>query len=654
MKNLIIFLNYCRSRLDNPVYRQFSKEPLNRRDTTLLFLPRPLEERELLHEVADLRRKDKGVLQDVTFHVCANFERQDEGECLAQTVRLIRRMFPADDEHKYQCLAYALLPDLSQCNEKQIKLIWNNLATINNAATEYTEFKFVNRIFLYHDLSQQSLAEFLYETIHSSIDIDEIGNLEEETEKTEWPAIYATFNTAGITYPEENVRNYLRKHYVGALLKCSKPEANPTSIETCNEEAKHILSFIPFQNSRICLQEEMFLNSEEHPNNWKPVEKFWADTAVSQAQGMNDIPHHDWLDKIRQRIEVIYQSRFRDVGVEYFFQLQQKKTSSYVQILQSIINQEYNRTILSHPYSPETQKTILRSITNILQQKVIELQNLETEINRSIEDTNNQLSITIGKWNSLNFLSRMMKKDDTVLDEYTAQMAKLYSQKTLLPGCIFAVKLLNELIPAVQELQDKIDTSRKVLDSAIQQMELDIRDANPQSVLGHFSQQQVEMAVQELPTDMEHFLNKYQQLEQFFYCKNPAIDGEDLIARIYTHFGEDIDTYLKERIAEGTLPPVLNQVITERIRALYADKGGLQGFINLLKEHTQLQLRLKENNIADHYVLVSPAQTDDSEVNHIITDDLSHIQMLHLQQGVRLTNLDGFSGQRMFIEPSLF
>jgi len=654
MKHLIIFLNYCRSRLDNPVYRQFSKDSIDRRDTTLLFLPRPLEERELIHEVADLRRKEKTSLSDVTFHICANFERVDEGECMTQTIRLIRKLFPADNEHKYNCLAYALLPDLEQCNDKEIKTVWNNLATANNASIEYTEFNLINRIYLYHDISQQSLAEFLYESIHSKLDFFE-NTVTKKDIADQFAPIFATFNTAGISYPEEFVRDYLRKLYVCAVLNCSKPETNPTSIEHCNEEAKHILSFIPIQNSRLCLQEESFLTNDIEPqSSWKPVEKFWTDIANGQSQGMNDIPHSEWLDKIRQRIEVFYQSRFRDVGVEYFFQLQAKKTSNYVQTLQSIINQEFIRTVQCKPYSPEAQKTILRSLVNILQQKVLELQNLEDGIEKEILHAEKQIKEIAVRWNSINFLSRMMKKDDSILDEYTNQMANLYNKKTQIPGCRFAVKLLNELIPTVQDLQDKIDISRKILDDAIAVAETNAREADPSQALGHFSQKQVEMASLELPKDTEHFLSRYQQLIQFFFSNTPVANCDDLIARIYSNFGDEIDQYLKGRIAHGTLPPVMNQVITERMRALYADRGGLQGFINLLKEHTQLKLALKENNIADYYVLVSPAQTEDDEVNHIITDDLSHIQMLHLQQDVRLTDLDGFSGQRMFIEPTIF
>lgn len=653
MKHLVIFLNYCRSRLDNPVYRIFSKEAPSRRVTTLLFLPRPLEERELMHEVADLRRKEKEPLSDVTFHICADFERADEGECVSQTIRMIKRLFPSDDNHHYSCYAYALLPNVNECNEKQIKSVWNNLATVNNATTEYSEFRLIDRIFLYTDVSQSSLADFLFETIHSKINIPSPEGLSDD--KTEWPPVFATFNAAGITYPEHNVREFLRRKYANTLLLYSQNENNPTNIELCNEEACRILSFIPIQTMRLCLQEEMFLNTDnDHQSNWKPVESFWKSTCETQSQGMNDIPHDEWLNKIRQRLDVIYQSRFRDIGVEYFFQLQGKKTNNYVQILQSIITQEFNRTVQNRPYTPEAQKTILRAVVNILQQKVLELQTLLNETENAIRKCEKDIDAVVEKWNGLSIFSRLMKKDDAILSAYTEAMAAYLNKKTLHPGILFAIKLLNELIPTVLAQVDKVDESRKVLDDAIRISHGLLIETDPSQELGRFSQQQVETASQQLANDSEHFINRFQQLLQFFFGSNPVNDGEDLVARIQTNFGTEIDQYIDSRIAEGTLPPVLNQAITDRMSALYSDRGGLQAFIDLLKERTSLSLPLKENNNVGQYMLVTPAMTGDESIEHILTDEVSHIEMLHIQQGVRLTDLDGFSGQRMFIEPTLF
>lgn len=655
MKHLIIFLNYCRSRLENPVYRQFSKCPADRRDVTLLFLPRPLEERELLHEVADLRRKEKGTLSDVTFHICANFDRERDGESLATIVRMIRRLFVADAQHCYRCLAYAFLPDVGQCPESQTKTVWNNLVVTNNAAAEYVDFRLIDRVYLYHDASQCALAEFLHETICAGIDIGQEEPITAPT-RSDWPPIFATFSTAGVTYPEAEVRDYLRKLYVAALLRCSLPEANPTSIETCNDEARRILSYIPIQNARLCLQEEMFLNMADAPSpQWKPVEEFWRECTASQSQGMNDIPHRDWPMKIRERVEATYQTRFRDVGVESFFASQAKKTSTYVEILQAIIGQEFLRMAQSHPYSPETQKTIVRAIVNLLQQKVLELQSLADERTTSLAVTETTLANISSRWSSMKFFARIMKRDDAILTEFTQQLAVLYTRRTQLQGFQFAVKLLNELIPSVQALQDRIETARKVLDEALAIATREADDASPSATLGNFSQQQVEIAANELPRDTEHFLSHYQQLMPFFVGRQAVANGEDLIARIVTQQGNDIDQYLKLRVANGTLPPVIDQIITHRMDTVYADRGGLAGFIGQLKQLTELTLRLKDkNSVADNYVLVTPAETDDTTLTHIITDDVSHIQLLHLQHGVRLTDLDGFSGQRMVIEPTIF
>ncbi len=656
MKHLIIFLNFCRSRIGNPVFQQFSKDVSDRRNVTMLFLPRPLEERELLHEVADLRRKEKLQLSDVTFHICADFERANEGDAAAQTVRLIRRLFPTDENHQYKCLAYCLLPNLKECNEKQIKTVWNNLASTNNAITEYTEFLLYNQVYLYHDSTQQSLAEFLYETIHSDIRIEETIPQPEVSDqnRTDFPPIFATFNATGITYPENSVLQYLQRKYVNILLQYSLPALNECSIETCNDDAKRILSFIPISNDRLCLQAEMFLNTDERQQSWKTVQAFWIESVEHESQGMNDIPHEDWLSKIRQRLEVLYKSRFRDSGVDYFFQLQSKKSGAYLQVLEAIISQEFHRTIQNNPYTPETQKNILRSVVNLLQQKVLELQKEQETTNNEIQQLEKELIHINEKWAGMNFFARIMKKDDAIFQLFLNHITQLFVKRTYIPGCDFAIKLLNELIPTVLGLADRCDQHRKILDDAIAISQEAVQNTDPSQVLGKFSQQQVELAANQLGNDTDYFQNRYQQVIQFFYERTHVADGEDLLARVYAVFGSEINDYIHQRIEAQTLPPVLYQAITDRMSALYADKGGLPSFIQVLKDHTPLNLELKENTIADHYVLITPKQTDDSEIKHIITDDVSHIEMLHLQQGVRLTDLEGFSGQRMFIEPTIF
>lgn len=680
MKHLVIFLNYCRSRLDNPVYRQFTNEKPGQRRTTLLFLSKSLEERELVHEVAELRRKET-VLSDVTFHICSGMEKPADGESIVQTLRLIHKLFLADSTHHYDCYCYCMLPNIATCEEKPLKVVWDNLACLNNAQASYTEFELIKQAYLYHDQSQCSLAEFLFDTIQSGIrpadyiDADTFKGLPQDRPIEEWPKLFGTFNAAGITYPEFEVRDFLRRLYIQRLLRCSLPTENPTSMEVCTAEAQRILSTVPIQPQRIALQEEMFLNTEERGTQWKPVADYWRETAEMQSQGLGDIPHEDWLIKIRQRMEVTFQSRFRDIGVDYFFQLQGRKTEQYAEIMRTIISEEIDRILKSHPYTPETQKNILRALVNVLQQRVIEIQKLYDDTREAIATTETRIKEVRQKWDSQSFFSRMMGKDGAILHAFADEMAVLFTQKSLLPGCLFAVKLLNELIPQTQNIIDKFDRARHILDEAIVLSQRSVEEADPSQVLGNFSRQQVDLARAQLADDAERFNAQYLQVVQMFFDKAALVDGEDLISRIQSQFAREIDVYLNQRIEAKTLPPVLNQAITQRMATHYADKGGLPAFIDVLKQHTQLDLQVKnENNVnnapqpeqqnninnvnnaspAGKYILVTPTETGVADVTHVITDDVSHIEMLHLKQGLRLTDLEGFSGQRMFIEPSLF
>lgn len=199
MKHLVIFLNYCKSRLDHPVYRQFTNEAPSQRRTTLLFQNRPLEERELLHEVADLRKKEKQP-SDICFHLCSGLDRPTDGENIVQTLKMIRRLFPAKEGYRYPSYVYSQLPGMEDCPSAQKRIIWDNLACLNNAVASYSGFLLTNGIFLYNDPSQQSLAEYLFNIIQT--EILPIRDIPLPEADTEWPPIFATFNAAGVNYPE--------------------------------------------------------------------------------------------------------------------------------------------------------------------------------------------------------------------------------------------------------------------------------------------------------------------------------------------------------------------------------------------------------------------------------------------------------------------
>lgn len=668
MKHLIIFLNYCQSRIQNPVYRQFSMAPLANRNTTLLFLSKPLDERELSYEVSMLRRKEE-VPSPVTFHVCATLDRPNTGAMVAQTLTLIRKVF-ADSP----MLAYCLMPDLNTCTEAQRNAAWKSLVTINNTVTDYQDIHFLRTCFLYTDASQKSLAHFLYDytqyeevqQLVPAMQFSSTAQSNESTqsdEKSDFPSIFSTFSASGLTYPEDDIRFHLQQFFLNALLSYSQPDVNPISMEVCQEEAMSILSQLPLGLEQLCLQESEFINlSSDETKQWDEPAAYWENAVELAHTGIKDMPREDWLREFQTRLEVLYQRRFRDFGVDYFFSYEQKKISDYNKVILSGIHHALTESMLTHPFPPETQKDIVRAIVNQLQQRVLQVDQALTQANLQIKQLKTSLEDYNLRWNKMGLFDRMRGKDTELLTSFEQDLRRYYELRTVVPGCQFATKLLNELIPQISALSEDTDHVTAVCRDALHSTFRSIEESDPSTLCGMFPSDMILNARDAIKLDKEYLLCQYLHLLELLYGRNKLIDGDDLLQRMRNMFAEEFNIYLRNRIADGTLPAVLELNIAERLAALYDGHGGLSRFLYEIRQQTAFNLMLKtesgndESNpeplADDQYVLISPAHADIRD--YVKSHSTSDLQMLHTRFRISLTDLDGFSGQRMFVEPSIF
>ena len=649
MKHLIIFLNYCQSRIQNPVYRQFSMTPLANRNTTLLFLSKPLDERELMYEVSMLRRKDE-VPSPVTFHICATLDRTDQGQLVSQTLTLIRRQFTNSP-----MLAYCLMPDLNTCTDDERNTAWKCLVTINNTVTDYQDIHFLRTCFLYTDTTQRSLAHFLYDYTQ----YEEVQALVPEYQgqndnKDDFPSIFSTFNALGLSYPDQDIRFHLHQQYLNALLSYTQSDVNPVTMETCNEQAHSVLSALPLTIEKVCLQEAEFINlTPDQQKPWDVPATYWKNAAQLARTSIKDLPHEDWLREYQTRLDVLYQRRFRDMGADFFFDYEQKKIADYNRILFAGISQRLNQTMLTHPYPPETQKDIVRAIVNQLQQRVLQIEQAQQQASAQISQLKLSMSDYENKWSHMGLFDRMRGKDTQLLESFEKDMLHFYEMRTMVPGCQFAIKLLNELIPQVAALSEGSDHLSAVCRDALHTTFRNIEESDPSSLCGIFPPDPIAQAREAIKQDTEHLLSQYQQMLEILYGRNSLIDGDDLLQRMRAMLDDGIDRYIKARIQDGTMPAVLDIDIAERLAVLYDGHGGLSHFVYEMKQTTAINLLLKnDGGDADRYLLIAPTHPElGACVNSHNTSDL---QMLHMRFGISLSDLDGFTGQRMFFEPSIF
>lgn len=661
MKHLIAFLGHTQSRISHPVYRQFVQAPIARRNASLLFLPRPLEERELVHEINQLRKRDN-LPDELTFHICATLGDASMGSQIIQTVMMIRRIYDCPS------FAYCLLPDLNRCSDEQRKATWDSLAAINNGVNEYPHLQLLSHCFLYHDASQVSLARFLFNITQHTETLDLLnrcgflGKLY-RPRKTgdvsyvpEFPAIFSTFNAQDISYPEDEVRYYIHQSYLQALLALSRPATNAISMEQCNAHVTQLLASLPLSEAELSLTSSSFLQlPHARPQQWPDIEGYW-NTCVDQClRDLEDRPREEWLNLLLNGLEIHYQTRFREMGVDYFYKREMTRTPDYCQLLTAMISQGIQQTVDDNPYPPETALDIVRSLVNHLQQQAMAFTLQARELNERIDAAKQSLSADQAQWDAMGFFNRMRGKDKALLDQFRALVTQYYILRTRRHGASFAVKLLNELIPQVSALHADDARHGQLCQEAYDLITRYLADNPPSAFIpAIFDAQPVSDSAEAIRVDWVSLHRDYRVLIHLLYHEaTQAVDAESLLQLLRDTLSDAIDSYILQRIDDGTMPPVLGVRVTERLREAYADRGGLPAMIADLKKESALTLQLKgKGGHNEQYLLIAP-QCDEIGP-YTLTSEISSVHMLHLISGISLTALDGFSGQRMFVEPSIF
>lgn len=660
MKHLIAFLGYNLSRIQHPVYRQFVQTPFARRNASLIFQARPLEERELVHEVNELRRREGGLPCEITFHLCATLDNPTMGQQIIQTVTMIHRLYDCPTS------VYCLLPDLDKCSDEAKKNAWKCLVSLNNGVTDYPNLQLMSHCFLYHDASQVSLATFLYHITQQSEALDEVSRYgfigkvitsrrsDPTAVSIEFPSIFSSFNAAGINYPEEEVRYYIHQSYLNALLAYSRPSQNPVDMEHVNAHVEQIITTLPLSDEQIALLGESFIDlGQETRRPWQQVDEYWKECYDKALHDLEDVPREEWLRQLKSNMEIYYQTRFRDNGVEYFYQREKKHTTAYCQVLLSMLRESVMATMLQNPYPPETKHDLVLSIVNHLQQQTVAFAMKQNELREEIHRTEESFDSLSTAWDDMGFFDRMRGKDKAMYDQYCTLISRYYVIRTRLAGSDFAIKLLNELIPQVSALSSDTERLAQICQEIFDSSQRYLNNNPPSQLSRPFESQPVIDAAHAIRVDQEQLKQDYARFTRLLYASDSLLDSELLMQQLREELKADVDRYIVQRIHEGTMSPVLGVSVADRLASLYADRGGLATYLAELKNQTALSLKLKgEGGHNEQYLLIAP---DAEGVGpHIRANEDSSLQMLHIITGISLAELEGFAGQRMFVEPSIF
>ena len=661
MKHIIIFLGYTQSRIDNPVYRLFATESLARRNFALLFLGRSIEERDLLHEAASLRRHDNN--EDITFHICIDIRQDGQADSLIATARLVRSHFQTGGDNTYPIFAYGLMPaNVADESAASIKTVWHNLVALNRSASEYPNQSLIRTVMLYSDQSQSSLAQYLFYTTRADLGNDFLS-IRNSSADSHFPPVFGTFNATGISYPDNQIRAYMHQCYMLAALRVGIAADGSVPMQQCQAEANRILSSLPLRNEQLCLQQssgELLPANDSNKSEILLAADYWTSAIPLSPAELKDIPHGDWLLKTRQRADLLYQGKFRGMGVDLYFAVQNKKTEQYARTLSDIVSHALEAAVRSTPYTIEAIQYIIYAITNLLQQKVAELQTLRSDVTRRAEECRLRVSDIEKRWMSLGIIGRMRGRDKELLEDYHATLSSLETALTWQTGCEFAIKLLNELIPCIAVLEGRYVNLRRLLSDAVAEVNQLVADSQPKEEMGIFDYADVERACAMLASDSEQVQRQYLEIVNCYLDTSAAAEVASLAPLVRSSLFAAADDYLDTKIAAGEMPPVIDFDIVKRIDRMRSAEGGVYYFVQDLVRQTPVNLQLKDGVTSsdakptDEYVLLTPSAIPSLKMRQVVTSATDCLRLVHVLYGVTLEDLEGFAGQQMFIEPSLF
>lgn len=669
MKHVIAFLGHQQPRIQNPVYLRFANTPSLRRKASLIFTARQLDERSLANEVNDLRRRGDSQDQEVCFHLCADLTVPMTGQQLMQTVLLIQKLY---DRPAY---LYCRMPDLAHCTTGQRNTAWKGLTSINSCLNDYPQLRLVSLCFLYDDATQSSLAEMLHMMTSQPEVLAEVerhayeGEPEamDETEMTgdrcfepAFPRVFASFNATTIRYPEEEVHYHLHLSYLEALLQLTRPGTNPIDMELCNEHVNAMMAKLPLTTGGLTLTEGAFIELPQTQDNtsWPDAAAYWQQSLQQAASEMQDMPRTEWPTRMRRRMQMDYDTRYRKQGVEAYYDRQCTLTPHYRAVMEEQLRLDLNAIMRTAPYPPETSRDIIRSLVNRLQVLAMKLSERHDKLTDELKEQDCELARLTTQWEGMGFFDRMRGKDKELLKGFESGLKDYYVKRTLARGLGFGSKLLNELIPQVVALPSEENRLGEICQGALDSVTRSLADHTPEEFLpAVFDHEPLSQAVQSIRADRERLHQDYETVRQLLYPRldNAAEqDGKSFLLRLRDTLDEQIDAYIKQRIDKGTMPLVLDLDVMQRLEAAYADQGGLTALVEDMKKETALSLALKgKGGLNEQYLLISPVCAS-LRTTYYRAEDASSVTMLHLMTGISLTDLDGFAGQRMFVEPSMF
>ncbi len=450
--------------------------------------------------------------ENVTFHICAGLAGGTGSGTVIDAISLLRKWFPYDtathnnkillllyvpestlvdnthDAGYYQANGYAALQEINALALGQYKPydITGQRTPTGQHARITAGFE---AAYIYSNTTENGnkkdlqkrlpsdVAEFLFQSISmSGGQLQRLSNCENnpptpENDQSGNPAHCCQFMTFGVTrveYPEIEIRQFATYSFalqaVRGLLYNYWINGQGYDVRANNQVGLTYSSTVrePGTLQRLKLTDDYLMLSQaisnEGADTWQSIKSTWGKYSESAIKSIEKYPQKEsWPNRLSTMMREFYENKFRSMGVEKFFGVQNANLDAYASLVCKHIEHELFQEWLTGTKSIVEVAKYVEELIASSQERIGEYDtSIANELSEG-EKNGAAAAITNTKYNNVGFVGKaVFAKLEKLIHQYKDELEQQYRHETMAQATQYAKELLMHIVSKLSTLQNTL------------------------------------------------------------------------------------------------------------------------------------------------------------------------------------------------------
>ena len=270
---------------------------------------------------------------------------------------------------------------------------------------------------------------------------------------------------------------------------------------------------------RACLTDEHLMLSKgildtEIAAKWKTISDDWGTFVPKLAQAAWQNNEAQALMELTRLCNQRYDSKFREMGVQRFFELKERSKNDIAAEIRKKIEKEFFDQWLSGKQAMSVITNEMSILLEYIDEKLNDLDEKKSKKAKKLADLQDRKKMIEAEWSHTGFISAAFGKKKNLYQEYTTNLQVLFTLRTELDALEFAKRLLaqvkvqmGELDATIKDINERFSQSVKIASEQIasrcNETTIATSSALKEAVVRYYDPAQVHLFADQLCLDRE-------------------------------------------------------------------------------------------------------------------------------------------------------